>query len=135
MFNVYITGDRSLSPMSSAVVVNNVLNSILTAAATQGVDDVHIITSTSSGGIEAAVRYLVPKEHLTVVKRNMGADGHLDFDATNDLIQMSANQVIVLHPDPMASRITQSVARIFDPKIVMYPISTAMAQDLTVDNI
>lgn len=135
MYNIYITGDRSMAPMTAAFTVDRIIKSLLESAAIKGVEDVHFITCNAPGGVEAAVRYLVPNDFLTVVKRNIGVDGHLDFDATNELIQMSAQQVIVLHPDPMASRVTQSVARIFDPSIVMYPISSAMAQNATPENI
>lgn len=124
-----------MSPMVAAFTVDNIIKSLLASASEKGVEDVHFITSNAPGGVEAAVRYLVPKDYLTVVKRNIGTDGHLDFDATNELIQMSAQQVIVLHPDPMASRVTQSVARIFDPSIVMYPITSAMAQNISPENI
>lgn len=128
---VYITGDRALSPISAVHVVHHTLLSIFK---THG-SDIQVITGNAPSGIEKAVRYLVPKEHITVAKRGLDPAGNIDFDASNKFLAPTVDAVYVLHPDPMNSRVAQSVARNFSPSIVEYPLSEMLSQNITTEGL
>ncbi len=118
MTTVYITGDRSMSPMPAASVVSLVINTILT----KHPEGIALITGDSPSGIEKAVRYLVPGEALTVVQRTLDDNNRPDFDAAHKLMIDAVDEVFVIHTDPLNSRLTKSVAQIFPEDKVFYPL-------------
>lgn len=124
---IYITGDRSINPLAAVQVVGaTIANIAMKAKATN--EPFALITGNAPQGIEAAVRYLVPKQAVKVFEREMTAEGKVDFDTQHYLIKDDVEEVIFLHTDPLSSTVGKSVAKIFDADKVRYPFQEMQAE-------
>lgn len=111
----YLTGDRSMDPINSAVFVGKAVTQILFE--NEG-EPVTFITGNAPSGVEQAVRFIVPPSKLTVLERGKTPEGYIDFDASHKKIADIVDKAIVLHGDPLGSRIGQSVVSNFaDDKV------------------
>lgn len=106
---VFITGDRSVNPVIAPMLLNMALQrAVATWGPTYG--DLEFSTG-DQAGVEAAVRYLLPasKVEFAEVPTPTTADGdHPDFDARHALARHTCDAVLVVHGDPMSSRIAKS---------------------------
>lgn len=121
---IYLTGDRSMPPVPAVGLVNLVLQKVLQ----DNPEGVLLVTGDAPSGIERAVRYLVPEMALQVAKRTLNEHGAPDFDASHQELTAEVDKVIVLHADPLNSRLTKSIAKIFAPEKVEYPLDAAINQ-------
>lgn len=118
MKTIYITGDRSLDPLTAALNAGAMLNMI---AEQQGTD-ISVITGDAPTGVENAVRYLFgASEKLTVVSRKV-TDDKPDHDEFHNRLKASVDEVYILHGAPLDSSITKSAMRVFDPDKVHLPV-------------
>lgn len=113
----YLTGDRSMDPINSAVFVGKAVTQILFENEGQAVT---FLTGNAPSGIEAAVRFIVPPSRLTVLERGKTEEGYIDFDATHKKIADLVDSAVVLHGDPLGSRIGQSVVANFPDEKVRF---------------
>ena len=127
MYKVLITGDRSLDPISSFDLVMKLGSKILEKCVARGIDihDVQLVTGDSATGIERAVRYLYADfTPLIVIQYPKDADGHTDFASGFRAVDVDA--VVVLHSDPLTSRIAPAAIQVFGDKVHM-PTPEALA--------
>lgn len=120
MTKVYITGDRSMNPLLAVQVVHMTLVQVV---ADHG-PDVELVTGASEGGIDRAVRYLVP--NIMVAVPPLTDEGKPNFDELHKHLNETVDKVFVLHTDPMSSKIAASVLQNFAPDKVELPIQTAL---------
>lgn len=106
----YLTGDRSLDPANSVALAGKAVAQLLIENAGEPVS---FLTGNSPSGVEAAIRFIVPASHLTVLERGTTPEGYVDFDTVHEKIKEIADSAIVLHGDPLGSRIGQSVSKVF----------------------
>jgi hypothetical protein len=121
---VYLTGDRSMMPLPAANLTAIILNKLLV----DHPEGIMLLTGDSNTGIERAVRYLVPEQAVQVFQRTTDDEGRVDFDTTHKQLVSQVDKVIVLHTDPLNSRLTKSVAQLFPDEKVEYPLDTVMNQ-------
>lgn len=114
---LYITGDRSVDPLTAVQIVAGSLS--ILALENKG-QPFAIVTGNAPTGIERAVRYLIPAQAVKVFEREKTAEGKIDFDTQHTLIRDDVDEAIVLHPQPLDSTIGKSVAKIFAPEKVRY---------------
>lgn len=124
---IYITGDRSVNPLVAVQVVAATISNIAMEAKAKD-EPFALITGNAPQGIEAAVRYLVPKQAVKVFEREKDAEGKVDFDTQHYLIKDDVEEVIFLHTDPLSSTVGKSVAKIFDADKVRYPFQEMQAE-------
>lgn len=109
MTTVFVTGDRSMSPtMAFGIVVP-----VITKIAQDNPEGVRFVTGDAVTGIERAVRYFLPEQFVTVVAREADAEGHVDFDKSSAEAAGVADYAVVIHADPLNSRLAKSVAKAF----------------------
>ncbi len=109
MKRIFITGDRSQNPMSAAEIVNLIISKVLTDEP----EGVRFSTGNMPSGIERAVRYLVPEQFLDVVSYGQDDEGHVDFGATLSIVATEIDTAIVIHTDPLNSRLSKAVTQHF----------------------
>lgn len=119
---VYLTGDRSMMPLPAANLTAIILNKLLV----DHPEGIMLITGDSNTGIERAVRYLVPEQAVQVFQRTTDDEGRVDFDTTHKQLVSQVDKVLVLHTDPLNSRLTKSVAQLFPDEKVEYPLGTVV---------
>lgn len=119
---VFLTGDRSQGPLPAAQIVAIVMQKVLA----DNPDGVHFLTGDSPSGIERAVRYVVPEGYVTVVKYPLDAEGHQDFDAALSVLKDVVDKAVVIHVDPLNSRLAKSVVANF--KDVEFPLDAIVNQ-------
>lgn len=124
MTTVYLTGDRSMSPMAAVGVTNLIIMKLLN----DHPEGIVIVTGDSPSGIEKAVRYLIPQAALKVFARELDEEGRPDFDGAHKALLSEVDEVVVIHTDPLNSRLTKSVAQTFPAEKVHYPIDEALNQ-------
>lgn len=120
---VFITGDRSQAPIPAAQIVQLVLAQILTEQ-TEKNEPVQFMTGNASSGIERAVRYMLPEGYVQVVSYSITDDNHVDFDETYSVIADSVDKAIVIHTDPLNSRLAKAVMKNF--KDVEFPLDSVV---------
>lgn len=106
MTTAYITGDRSIDPLTAALGAAALIKALVTKY-----DDLTIVTGDAPTGFENAVAYLMKgSSHLIVKPRTFTDEGKPDFDAHNkDLASSGVDLVCVIHGDPLGSNIVKSV--------------------------
>lgn len=107
---MFITGDRSIDPITAAVFVGQVL-----VALPEGTE----VATGRLGGIEAAVRYLVPDALIY----GTADTSDESLDARHVAAADDVSRVLVLHGDPLESRIYRSVLRAWtdDDAVTLLP--------------
>ena len=103
---IFLTGDRSLDPMVSVLAAAHVVQQL-----TVSDPDLELVTG-DLRGFEAAVRYLVPEAQVTESSALPG--GKPDFDARHARVAKDVDLAVFVHPDPLDSRIYQSLVKFFD---------------------
>lgn len=109
MTTVFVTGDRSMSPTTAFGIVLPVITKI----AHDNPEGVRFVTGDAVTGIERAVRYLLPEQFVQLVNREVDAEGHVDFDKSSAEAAGIADYAVVIHTDPLNSRLAKSVAKAF----------------------
>lgn len=137
MTTVFITGDRSLPTsiaykLAQAAIVKCMLDE------QTDLKSLRFATGDAQNGIERAVRFIIPEQFLTVVKRGTTPEGHIDWDQSALEASKVADRAVVLHMDPLNSRVTKPVLTYFET--VDMPLTaldstpdTAPAQDSPVE--
>ena len=120
-----ITGDRSMPALAAIAAVSGTL-SLLTAKF-PGLTEHDIITGDLEGGVERAVRYLVPQAQT--FKYSHDAEGHVLFDDAYDLLSEDTEYAVVLHTEPLDSRIAKSVMKNFPASAVLLPLTEPVTLD------
>lgn len=103
---VFITGDRSLDPITALVAVDAMVQTLATEYPTlRGMD----LLTGDQGGVEAALRYLMPG--VRVVPSTTLPSGKTDFDARHGEALKDADVCWLFHTDPLASNIYKSAVK------------------------
>lgn len=110
MKTFYITGDRAINPIVAAGMVGKALAQL--TFENDG-EAVRYITGNSGSGVEAAVQFIAPKGALSVTERSLTPEGYTDWDASHKELAQMVDGAIVLHGDPLGSRIGKSVTENF----------------------
>ena len=139
MTTIFITGDRSLPNSLAFKLVQAVMVKIVTENQEDLVNNtLRFATGNAQNGIERAVRFIIPEQFLTVIERVHTPEGHIDWDASALYASKIAEKAVVIHMDPMNSRVTKAVLQNF--KDVDMPLEslvqtpdTAPAQDSPVE--
>jgi hypothetical protein len=121
MKNIFITGDRSMDPMSAAKVVNTIIQQLILE--TQG--DLAIGTGNLTHGVERAVRYMTPEQALNLVAYEPDDEGHILFEDIFKELEPITDEVIFLHMDPLSSHIGKALAFTFPPEKIRMPLQDA----------
>lgn len=119
---IYITGDRSIDPLTSVSLVNIVLSKIHHAEMVEKGDGVRFMTGNSKTGIERAVRYLLPEPVVDVIHYDLNADGKPEFDESFKVVAPMVTEVFFVHPDPLASRIGKALHQHVDSAKIHMPL-------------
>ena len=122
MTTIYLTGDRSVEPLSAVNVTAAVLQLIVEREG----PNVKIITGDAITGIERAVRYLLPLGAvLTVAERKpkSATNEKPDFDEFHTRIKPLVDAVYIVHGDPLVSSIAKSAMRVFPGDIIRFPLT------------
>lgn len=119
MKTFYLTGDRSLGPATSVAIVGKAVAQLYFE--NKG-EPLLFVTGNGNTGIEAAVQFVVPAGALTVTERSTTPEGYVDFDAAHESIKDKVDAAIVLHGDPLGSRIGKSVTKVFPEDKVRFII-------------
>jgi len=107
---VYITGDRSLPTHAAYEIVRMIIPKILI----QHPEGVRFVTGNEFSGIERAVRFIIPEPFITVLNREKTAEGHIDWDKTSEEASKLAEVAVVVHIDPLNSRVAKSAMKYFE---------------------
>lgn len=110
---IYITGDRSLDPITAVTLVNVILTKIGHELSQTGSPGARFVTGNSKSGIERAVRYMLPEPVLDVMHYDINADGKPEFDEIHKIIAPNIDEVYFIHNDPLSSRIGKSLHQHF----------------------
>jgi hypothetical protein len=113
---VFLTGDRAQQPLPAAQIVAIVINKVLV----EHPEGVRFATGNCESGIERAVRYLVPPSALDVVAYDIDTEGRTQFDAALKTAASTIDEAIVIHVDPLNSRLAKAVVANF--KNVEFPL-------------
>lgn len=120
MKNIYITGDRRMHPGAALVVIGKLIIETIV----ENGEDVNFITGTETG-VEAVVREMVPAKQLTVVERSQTPEGYTDFDTFHKEIADKIDRAIIIHTDPLVSRIGKSASENIDELKVSFLLQDA----------
>jgi hypothetical protein len=123
MKNIFITGDRSMEPYLAAGAVNAILKDLVR----QTGGDLAIGTGNCAGGIERAVRFLVPDSAMNLAHYSYDEDGKPDFESTFRELEDVIDQVVFIHTDPLSSSIGRAIAAVFPDEKVTMPFQEVMA--------
>lgn len=115
---VLITGDRALRPAPAFEIVQAVLTVLLN----QTGGDVEVHTGDALMGVERAVRYMLPEPLVQIHKYSMNSEGQIDFDAFMKDLSGKVDRVLVVHTDPLNSKVTKAVMQHFDESKVEFPL-------------
>lgn len=122
MKNIYITGDRSMSPMMSVGAVDAVIKDLIDQ--TDG--DIAIGTGTCMTGVERAVRYLIPEGMCNIAPYKLDDEGNIDFKEVFEMLEPQTDLIVFIHMDPLSSRIGRAIAAVFPEEKVTMPLQEAM---------
>jgi hypothetical protein len=118
MTKIFLTGCRDLDPVVSVVAVSQTLLSLSREDPTLEVGN---IFTGDLGGVESAVRYLLPQAQ--VVESSALDSGKPDLDARHEAVADQVDVAVFLHPDPFDSRILKSLMEYFDDDaLVVVPL-------------
>lgn len=106
MTKVFVTGDRSVDPVTAAMVTAAQIAKFIKIKG-EG-EKVEFYTGDFETGIERAVRYLV--KDANVIFHDNDAEGHPDLEARHKIAAETADFALMIHPDPLKSRIGKSLA-------------------------
>lgn len=135
MKTIYVTGDRSVDPMSAVAGTANLLNYILYKEESDG-SDITFVTGDAPRGIEKAMRYLAEAPGvLTVYDRKMTDEGRPDFDEFHNRLASSVDAVYILHTAPLESSITKSIMRVFPEDKVHLPLQEMQSEDASTEKL
>lgn len=109
MTTVYLTGDRSMSPTLAFGIVVPIINKIVT----DNPEGVNFVTGDAVNGVERAVRFLLPEQFVKVLKRGLDTEGHVDFDTSSAEAAGLADYAVVIHMDPLNSRLAKATMQAF----------------------
>lgn len=125
MKKFFITGDRSLSPIIAAKLVDAVIEDIISQHGT----DIGIGTGNLNKGVERAVRFLVPDGVCNVVPYDTDGNGNPDFVGTyrNLKENLEGVEAVFIHMDPLSSHIGRALAEVFEPERVHMPMQDVMS--------
>jgi hypothetical protein len=126
MKKIFITGDRSMDPVRAAGAVEAILKDLVV----QNNGDLSIATGNLAGGVERAVRYLLPDEMTNVFPYEETADGHVDFDEMFAALANESDEIVFVHMDPQSSRIGKSIFAHVPSEKIRMPFQEAMAEML-----
>lgn len=115
----YLTGDRSMDPANSVAIVGKAVAQLYNE--NKG-EELKFITGNHPGGIEFAARFVIAKDALGIVERPTTEDGYIDWDLSHKKLVDSVDKAIVLHGDPLGSRIGKSVSDVFPEDKVRFLI-------------
>lgn len=104
---VFITGDRSVDPINAVIVAGIALAALPPDAP---------VSTGSLGGLEAAVRYLRPD--ATVYPLN-GDVSPQTLDERHERALLDEPQALLIHGDPLGSKIGASAARVWGDALVV----------------
>lgn len=110
MTTIFVTGDRSLNPVTAFGIVAPVVNKLIT----DHPEGVRFVTGDALSGIERAMRYVIPDHFIHVITRTTDAEGHTDWDASAKEAAGLADMAVVIHTDPLSSRLAKSVTKHFE---------------------
>lgn len=124
MKKIYITGDRSIDPLTSVSLVNIVLTKIAHEQQVVHYEErgVRFVTGNSKTGIERGARYLLPEAATDVVHYDTNADGKPEFDEIHRILAPEVDEVWFIHPDPLSSRIGKSLHQHFPIEKIKMPL-------------
>lgn len=120
---IFITGDRSQAPVPAAQIVQLIIAQQL-AKATESDEQVRFMTGNAGSGIERAVRYILPEAYVQVVSYSFDDENHVNFDETYSVIAPEIDKAVVIHTDPLNSRLAKSVMQHF--KNVEFPLDSVV---------
>jgi len=124
MTTVYLTGDRSIDPLTAANLAAAAIQDLVHEAH----GDIEFVTGDAPSGIEKAVRYLVPEARLSVVTRQLDEDGRPNLDLAHEAIKAEHPGVVpvLLHSAPLDSKIGASAVKVFGEEAVKLPMQDAV---------
>lgn len=124
MTTVFITGDRSL-PVRLAYPLTQMILAKIFAEEAEAIeaDTFKLATGDAPTGIERAIRYIVPEHLLTVVPRGKTPEGYIDWDKGAADACKIADKAVIVHMQPLESRVTQAILAHFDPENVDMPLA------------
>lgn len=117
---IIITGDRSIEPVQGAALTAAVLKTLAIHHPDLTVES--FMTGSLETGVERAVRYLVP--NVPTFKYSETDDGKTDFAGTYELLRDVGvvDLAVVIHGDPLQSRVTKAVMKVFPADRVWLPL-------------
>jgi hypothetical protein len=122
MKKIFITGDRSMDPVKAAGAVEAVIKDLID----QNNGDLAVATGNLAGGVERAVRYLLPEGDVNVFPYEQTADGHVDFDEMFAALADESDEIVFVHMDPASSRIGKALFKIVPSEKITMPLQEAM---------
>lgn len=119
MKTFYLTGDRSIDPANAVAIVGKAVAQL--HFENKG-EELAFVTGTEPGGVEFAARFIIPTGALTVIERPKAPEGWTNWDKSHATIEPTVDAAVVLHGDPLASRIGKSVSDNFPPEKIRFLI-------------
>lgn len=106
MTKVFVTGDRSMDPLTAVAVTIAQLNKF--AKVKGNGEKIEVYTGDFETGVERAVRYLIGDAN--VLFHDNDAEGHPDLDKLHKTAAETVDYALMIHGDPLKSRIGKSLA-------------------------
>lgn len=100
----FLTGDRSLDPVTSVAAAVQVIAALPVA-------DVTDVYTGDLNGVERAVRYLLPG--VNVIESLATDDGKPNLNERHERVRSLVDGAVLIHPDPLDSRIYASLVEFF----------------------
>lgn len=122
MKKIFITGDRSMDPVIAAGAVEAILKDLVV----QNDGDLAVATGTLAGGVERAVRYLMPDESVNVFNYELTEDGHVDFAEMYTELADDVDEVVFVHGSPQSSRIGKALFAAIPSEKISMPFQEAL---------
>lgn len=126
MKKIFITGDRSMDPVKAAGAVEAILKDLIV----QNDGDLAVATGNLAGGVERAVRYLLPEADVNVFPYEQTADGLINFDEMFAALADESDEIVFVHMDPQSSRIGKAIFAHVPSEKIRMPFQEAMAEML-----
>lgn len=107
MTTFFITGDRSLDPLTALTLTLPVITEHVK-------DGDSVVTGSLPTGVERAVRYLFLQ--AGVMQYSSTDDDRPDFEGMFKIVNRTdVDKVLFIHPDPLASRVGAALVATIDP--------------------
>jgi hypothetical protein len=123
MKKIFITGDRSMDPVVAAGAVEAILKDLVV----QNQGELAVATGNLAGGVERAVRYLLPEGDVNVFHYEETDEGYIDFDEMFAELADESDEVVFVHMDPQSSRIGKSIFAHVSSEKIRLPFQEAMS--------